>query len=55
MCPKWVIIEAVFAQIKHYLDPFVTGMIQRRHSLRKVPNSKLLSLLLKLLVNGLYG
>ena len=41
---------------KHYLSPYVTDLVQRRHTLKMSPNpSPLLLDQLKLLFNGLYG
>ena len=37
----------VWYRMKHYLDPFVAGMLQRRYDLPKVPESQLMSTLLK--------
>jgi hypothetical protein len=46
----------VFYRSKKYCSPYVIGMIQRRHDLKFLPgNSVLLSTLLKVVINGLFG
>jgi hypothetical protein len=42
----------IVAKHKHWLSGFIDSMLQRRHELKNVPNSELLSTLLKLVLNG---
>jgi hypothetical protein len=40
---------------KHYLTPYVSDLVQRRHALKRQGAATLVLDLLKLLFNGLYG
>ena len=44
---RYTVKHFIWYRIKHYLDPFVAGMLQRRYDLPKVPESQLMSTLLK--------
>jgi hypothetical protein len=44
--------HAILYKIKHYLSPFVVDMLQQRYDLQGVPDSEMLRILLKLVING---
>ena len=47
--------HVIFYRSRHFLSPYVNGLLQMRHDLRKDKDSGLLRDLTKLLLNGLYG
>ena len=42
-------------QHRHFLTPFIQDMLQKRHDTRSKPGGELMSQVLKLVLNGLYG
>ena len=46
------LLHCLWYRHKHWLDPFIREMLQRRHELKNLPDSLLFSILLKLLLNG---
>ena len=42
-------------QHRHFLTPFIQDMLQKRHETRSKPGGELMSQVLKLVLNGLYG